>query len=417
MRACEHCGKPIAANTRRNKKWCSNNCSALASYYRHKAGIPPPAPWQHPALTSDDLVLRAAAVQARELGELHGWSPSTIRCTIDGLAVLLHGLPPGGRIRLSDVRQRKPRSTSTPRVVEVLTALDLFDDDTASTTRAWIQHSVGRLPEGFAGDVRAWLLVMLDGDARTKARAETSLRVYFSFVAPAIRQWSVTCDSLREITASDVTAALAPLNGWRRRTATAALRSLFFFAKKNKLVFTNPTTRLKAEPVNDGLVPMSEQQIRAVENTAVSAGQRLAVVLAAIHAAKPGAIRALMLNDLDLANRRITIAGNEQRLSELARRALLAWLDERRSRWPHTPNRHVLINKQTALADGPVSSHYLHGHLLPGISLDRVRRDRILHEALTAGPDPLHLALVFHISHTTASRYTAIAQRILDEDV
>ncbi|WP_194908967.1 hypothetical protein [Catenulispora rubra] len=144
---------------------------------------------------------------------------------------------------------------------------------------------------------------------------------------------------------------------WRRRTATAALRSLFFFAKKNKLIFANPTTRLKAEPVNDGLVPMSQEQIRLVENAAVRADQRLAVILAAVQAAKRGAIRDLTLDDLDLANRRITIAGSEQRLSKPARQALLAWLDERRSRWPHNPNRHVLINTRTALGDGPVSSH------------------------------------------------------------
>lgn len=417
MRACQRCGKPIPENARRDKKWCSNNCSALASYYRRKAGLPVQKPWQHPALTSDDPVLRTAALQARELGALHGWSSSTIMCAIDGLVVLLQGLPPCGRVRLSEVQQRKPRHTSAPRVAEVLASLDLLDDDTTSTTRAWIQRSVGRLPDGFAGDVRAWLMVLLDGDARAKPRAKTSLRVYFSFVAPAIEQWPTTRDSLREITAADVNAALAPLTGWRRRTATAALRSLFFFAKKNKLVFANPTTRLKAEPINDGLVPMSEEQIRMAEKAAVRTDQRLVVILAAIHAAKPGAIRNLTLDDVDLANRRITIAGDQQRLSEPAHRALLTWFDERRSRWPHTPNRHVLINKQTALGDGPVSGHYLHGQLLPGISLDQIRRDRILNEALAAGPDPLHLALVFNLSHTTASRYTAIAQRILDEDV
>jgi hypothetical protein len=38
----------------------------------------------------------------------------------------------------------------------------------------------------------------------------------------------------------------------------------------------------------------------------------------------------------------------------------------------------------------------------------------VLHEALTAGPDPLHLALVFNLSHATASRYAAIAQHLLD---
>src|SRR5450759_3958463 len=49
--------------------------------------------------------------------------------------------------------------------------------------------------------------------------------------------------------------------------------------------------------------------------------------------------------------------------------------------------------------------------------LERVRGDRILHEALTIGPDPLHLAMVFNLSHTTANRYAAIAQNLLDDQL
>jgi len=38
-------------------------------------------------------------------------------------------------------------------------------------------------------------------------------------------------------------------------------------------------------------------------------------------------------------------------------------------------------------------------HLKPhGVSVERIRRDRILHEALTGRPDPLHLSLMFGIS-------------------
>jgi len=104
-------------------------------------------------------------------------------------------------------------------------------------------------------------------------------------------------------------------------------------------------------------------------------------------------------------------------VSEPARRALLTWIDERRSRWPYTPNRHVLINYRTTLGDGPVSGHYLQGQLLPSISLDHICGDRILSKALAVEPDPQHLALVFNLSHTTASRYNAIAQRIPDEEL
>lgn len=94
----------------------------------------------------------------------------------------------------------------------------------------------------------------------------------------------------------------------------------------------------------------------------------------------------------------------------------MAWLDHRRATWPHTPNRHVLISARTALGFGPVGRTYLTSHLLPpDVDLDHIRGDRVLHEALTVGPDPLHLALVFNLAHTTASRYAAFAHNLLEE--
>ncbi|MFI0156465.1 hypothetical protein [Streptomyces lydicus] len=41
----------------------------------------------------------------------------------------------------------------------------------------------------------------------------------------------------------------------------------------------------------------------------------------------------------------------------------------------------------------------------------------VLVVALTVGADPLHPALVFNLSHTTASRYAAIAQNLLDDRI
>jgi hypothetical protein len=48
-----------------------------------------------------------------------------------------------------------------------------------------------------------------------------------------------------------------------------------------------------------------------------------------------------------------------------------------------------------------------------GISLEHIRRDRILHEALATGADPLHLALVFNIDHTNAMAYANAARSLL----
>src|SRR5258706_464510 len=109
-------------------------------------------------------------------------------------------------------------------------------------------------------------------------------------------------------------------------------------------------------------------------------------------AGAPG-IRVLPRDDLILPIRRITSAGHPRRLGELTHRGLQAWLGPRRATWPHTPNRHVLISAKTALGTGPVSRGYLNRNLQRrGVSIERIRRDRVLHEALTARADPLHLA-------------------------
>ena len=125
---------------------------------------------------------------------------------------------------------------------------------------------------------------------------------------------------------------------------------------------------------------MTAEQIRAAEQAAVAPAQRLAIALAAVHAARPGAIRELTLDDIGLPSRRITIAGHRQRLGELTCNALLAWLGYRRATWPDTANRHVLVSRISALA---------------------------------TGADPLHLALVFNIDHTNAMACANAARSLL----
>jgi DNA-directed RNA polymerase specialized sigma24 family protein len=111
---CLHCGTPIPAGSRRDQVYCNNNCDALASYCRRKSGAAPPPRWQHPALGSVSPALRAAAAHSRHLGETHGWSPSTIRCAMDGLTVLLDGRPADERVTLTEIRARTPRHASAP---------------------------------------------------------------------------------------------------------------------------------------------------------------------------------------------------------------------------------------------------------------------------------------------------------------
>ena len=239
------------------------------------------------------------------------------------------------------------------------------------------------------------------------------MRVHFGLVRPFIECRAATRGHLREITSGDVDTVLEPLRGHRRYNAITALRSLFRFAKRRGLTFADPTAHLSGgRGAGRTVPPMTAEQIRAAGQAAVTPVQRLAIALAAVHAARPKAIRELTLDDIDLPSRRITLAGHRQRLGELTCDALLAWLGYRRATWPDTASRHVLVSRISALGTGPVSPGYLERHQLHGISLEHIRRDRILHEALATGADPLHLVLVFNIDHANAMAYANAARNL-----
>jgi hypothetical protein len=78
-----------------------------------------------------------------------------------------------------------------------------------------------------------------------------------------------------------------------------------------------------------------------------------------------------------------------------------------------TPPTGTSWSRISALGTGPVSPDYLDKHQPRGISLEHIRRDRILHEALATGADPLHLTLVFNIDHTNAMAYANAARNLL----
>jgi len=123
----------------------------------------------------DRPLLLAATRCAIDLAEVRGWSAATITGVFYGLKAVLDGHTGEDLILLSEVRQQvRPRShSSATRVAEVLAELELLHDDTTAPIRSWIDRRVGELPTGFGRDVRAWLVMLLDGDAG-RSRPTTS---------------------------------------------------------------------------------------------------------------------------------------------------------------------------------------------------------------------------------------------------
>jgi hypothetical protein len=126
-----------------------------------------------------------------------------------------------------------------------------------------------------------------------------------------------------------------------------------------------------------------------------------------------GAIRALQLDDADLASGRLHLAGTDRPMGELSAKVVREWLEYRQHRWPHTANPHLLVSRESALHHGPVSTAYLTSLRGLPATLERLRIDCQLAQAMATGFDPLHLAEVFGISEHTAIRYAVNARQLL----
>ena len=123
-------------------------------------------------------------------------------------------------------------------------------------------------------------------------------------------------------------------------------------------------------------------------------------------------IRALQLDDADLESGRLRLAGSDRPMGELTATVLREWLEYRRHRWPHTANPHLLVSRESALRHGPVSAAYIASLRGMTATLERLRIDCQLAEAMATGFDPLHLAAVFGISADTAIRYATNARQL-----
>jgi hypothetical protein len=368
-------------------------------------------------LALDNPWLAWALHLAHVMAEALGFDPIVRRALNRNLVMLLADHSDGEVIRTSDFSGvLRDRGASIAHTIEVLQAMGILCDDRPASFEQWLAGKLDGLTPGIRAETQRWARTLRDGGPRTRPRNETTVQGYLRAVRPALLAWSAQYDHLREVTHADVVAQAELLRGRQRHTTMVALRSLFAWAKINGVVFSNPTRNIstgrRAYPV---LQPLAPEDIARTVAVAATPQARLVVALAAVHAAGCGAIRALHLDDVDLANRRLRIAGRPRPLDELTHRLLVEWLDHRRRRWPNTANPHLLISARTALGHGPVSAPWAN-RILRGLpaTLERLRIDRQLEEALTHRADPLHLAMVFDIDESTAIRYAASARQLLE---
>jgi integrase len=356
---------------------------------------------------------------AHRLGEARGW-PRQTRLNVDhALVMLLSRHADGDVIPYTEiVPVLRARGLSTVRTTEVLDRIGVFLDDRPAPFELWLERKLDGLTAGIRLDVEGWARTLHDGGPRSRARHHATVWNYLNRIRPALSDWSNSYDHLREVTRDDVITHLDAVHGSPRRHTIIALRSLFRWAKKNGTNYKNPTIRIHVGEHEEGVIqPLEPERINDSVAAVTHPADRLILALAAVHAARPGVMRRLQLDDLDIGNRRLTIDGRTRRLDSLTLQLATEWLEFRRRRWPDTANPHLLVNKQTALGTGPISKSSVAGPALHGqaATLERLRVDRQLEEALVRGPDPLHLAEVFGLSEKTAIRYANSARALLHQ--
>ena len=353
---------------------------------------------------------------AHTMAESRGMGPGAHRALNRVLVMVLADYAGGDAIRVSDFFELvRTHGDSVTRTVEILGQMGVLDDDRPPVFETWLAGKVEGLAPGIASEAERWVLAQRYGTPRRRPRpgAATS---YLYGALPALAEWSRRHDHLREVTRGEVVAHADALFGRQRQVVVVALRSLFAWAKRECVVFANPATRIPlgavARPVWQ---PLAAGDLARTLEVATTPRDRLVIALAAVHAARNAGIRSMTIDDVDLANRRLTIAGHTRPLDELTRKLLVEWLGYRQRRWPNTANPHLVISRSSAVGLEPISRPSI-GLIVRGLpgTLERLRIDRQLEEALTHGADPLHLAAVFGVHENTAIRYADSARQLLE---
>lgn len=355
---------------------------------------------------------------ARALGEARGWTRWVASDVDRALVIVLSGHAEGESIRYTEIFPAlRGRGLPVGRTAEVLDQLGLFTDDRTPAVDRWLDRKLDAVAPGIRGEVESWARTLLDGGPRSEPRARQTAWTYLNEIQSVLLEWSSHYDHLREVTREDIIAARDAASGKQRESRIVALRSLFRHAKRNGQVFRNPTQRIRVPRQAGGVAQaLGQAAINQAVASATTPDIKLITALAAVHAARPKMIRTMQLDDVDLGNGRITVAGHVRPLDDLTRQAVLDWLDHRRTRWPNTANPHLLITQKTAVELGPAGKLWTtRATRNLTATLERLRVDRQLEEALTHGPDPLHLSLVFGIDEKTAIRYADSARALLEQ--
>jgi hypothetical protein len=216
--------------------------------------------------------------------------------------------------------------------------------------------------------------------------------------------------SWAEVTTADLDGFLATRPRSRRQD-TYLLHRYFAWARQCKLLLIDPARPLQPgpPPAFTGTVLDTGTQralLRRWTSPATHPHERLAGLLALLHAASSAQIRALTITSIDTRHRTLALAGRPfptpaDPATWTAVQACLAHRDQLA-----TINPHVIVTHTTRTSDAPADSSYLSGRLTPaGTTPSACRQTRIAQ--LVNDLDPKLTAAALGMHNTGLVRYLA----------
>lgn len=338
-----------------------------------------------------------------------GWSKNLSSEVRGGVRILLgFQEDPTEPIRASEVAVLAGTEYPVSHVLDVLADAGLLLEDRTPTLAAWFARQLEGLPEPMTSELQQWFAIMLDGSATTprrRPRSQITIRLHTTWALPALTTWaSQGHQSLREITPDQVRAVL-PGSGNARSTRGQGLRSIFTVLKSNKIVFTNPISRIKTgtherrQPL-----PMNVELLRTALESPDPA--RAAVVaLAAYHGLTSLELR--LLKTTDLRDGRLLLKERTVLLAEPVRSRLATYVTFRNHQWPRSANPHLFLTYRSASRTNPPGYRWLKLKVDLAGGPGAIRVDRILDEVNASDGDVRQLMDMFGVSASTAGHYAA----------
>jgi hypothetical protein len=342
---------------------------------------------------------------ARDHATQHGWRGVKTHKVRTGIRVLL-GMRTNGDLPIlaSEVMRLIPHELPARGVLAVLRSAGVMEDDRPATIETLFHRQVRDLPAPMVTELQAWFAVLHHGSTtppRSRPRAAITIETRLRWALPTLQTWAAAGHaSLREISRADILAVL-PTAGTPRVKLGRALRSIFTTLKAHKLIFTNPTARIRIGNFERRTpLPAHPKQLHRALNATEPTTAAIAGLLI-FHGLRPSEIRQLLLTDIH--DGRLHLTDRTIPLADPARSRLSTYLDHRANRWPNTINPHLLINKANAGATNAPSSSWINNRL--GISAQHLRQDRIIDEAIATDGDLRRICDFFGVTMATAEHY------------